>query len=312
MNPLNSFFALGGQVLVLFFFVALGFLGKIRRFFTEEGDRFLSDIIYYYTMPALSLVSTNIPITPEVFASALGVLLLSLAWTVFPLSLGSLCTRYLNLPPKRRDAFLFALAFGNVAYLGFPVASLLWGKLGVFYAAIFTLGQNLLLWTLGIWLTERHGGSSRMEWKQILNINVLAISLGFLLSILGISFPPLVAEALKSLGQATVPLALMLVGSNLGGQNPKLLVPSCPLIWLTFLKLLLLPLLIWIAVLHFPLEPLAKGVAVMEVAMPTAAIGPAIAQKYGGDHEFLSQGVLVTTLFSLFTIPLWAGLILAK
>jgi predicted permease len=42
--------------------------------------------------------------------------------------------------------------------------------------------------------------------------------------------------------------------------------------------------------------------------MPSAASLPIVAQIYKADNNFISQGVFLTHLFSIFTIPIWFSL----
>lgn len=79
---------------------------------------------------------------------------------------------------------------------------------------MYTLGHNLLFFTLGVWSMQDHE-KHRLDWRQILNINVLAIIAGFSFALLHIRLPEVIFRPLDSLGQATIPLALFLVGSML-------------------------------------------------------------------------------------------------
>jgi len=259
-------------------------------------------------MPALAITSMNLEVTRQQLNNALLILTFAFVLVLLSYTFTILVAAWLHLPLKRNYAFRFGTTFANVAYLGFPVAYILFGRLGVFYAAMYTLGHNLLFFTLGVWLMQGHEQRS-LDWRQIFNINVLAIVLGFFMALLHIQMPDTIFRSLESLGQATIPLALLLVGSMLAELPVKTLFANKIIYLITVIRLLIFPLLSLGAVLLVPgLDKTVRVVIIMQMAMPTAAIAPAIARKYSGEYKLLSDAVTVTTLLSMLTIPFWAGL----
>jgi len=47
--------------------------------------------------------------------------------------------------------------FGNVGFIGIPIISSLFPQKGMLYIALFTIVDQLLLWTLGLSLTSKNG-----------------------------------------------------------------------------------------------------------------------------------------------------------
>jgi len=307
---MQELLSVGAQVGALFFFVALGFLGRRRQILSAQGDKVVSDIIFYFTMPALTVTSMNLKVSSAELTNAWLILAASLVLVLLSYALTVLVAAGLHLPQRTGYAFQFATAFGNVAYLGFPVAYILFGRLGVFYAAMYSLGHNLLFWTLGVWLMQDHEHQKSLDWRQIFNINVLAIILGFSLALLHWQIPELIFHPLDSLGQSTVPLALILVGSMLA-ESPLGSLAGHKIVYLmTAIRLLIFPALALLAMVLLPIgDKTARIIIIVEMAMPAAAIAPAVARKYAGDYNLLSEGVVATTLISLLTIPLWVWLV---
>ena len=46
------------------------------------------------------------------------------------------------------------------------------------------------------------------------------------------------------------------------------------------------------------------GTCVLLAAMPMASTGAILAEKYGGNAEFASHGVFISTLLAMLTLPL--------
>ncbi len=77
-----------------------------------------------------------------------------------------------------------------------------------------------------------------------------------------------------------------------------------------FLRLILIPLVIFIAFRLAALPRIVIGTAVLLGAMPAGTTVALLADKYGMDTGFAGKLVLVTTLASLLTLPVWSYLCL--
>ena len=300
--------SLGREIGVLFVYVFLGALGRLAGILSVESDKVVSNIIFYFTMPALTIASMSLSVNTSQLYEGLLVLISAIVLVCLSYSFVVFVSRVFKIGGKMRDAFCFGSMFGNVTYLGFPICYLLFGKIGIFYAALYSLGHNLLFWTMGVWIIgkkdERH-----IKWSDILNINVISIAVGSLLAVTHISVPNILLQPLNGLGEATVPLALMLVGSMMADEGGRMLVPNKLASLSAAVKLVVLPGLTLLLLRALPfIAPIAKTVVLLEMGMPAAALAPAVARKYDGAYNFLSQVVVVTTLISLIIVPVLAWL----
>ncbi len=98
---------------------------------------------------------------------------------------------------------------------------------------------------------------------------------------------------------------LFIVGFQLGKFRLRELLASRECYVLAAVRLLVLPLVLVIAS-HFLFAGLTLflKIVILEYAMPAATCGVILVQKYGGDIRYMSRGVVMTTLFSIVTIPL--------
>jgi len=58
-----------------------------------------------------------------------------------------------------------------------------------------------------------------------------------------------------------------------------------------------------LAKVGFHLPTVARVIVVLVAAMPVAIVCSVMAERYGGDTQLAAQGIFLTTLFSLFTVP---------
>ena len=208
--------------------------------------------------------------------------------------------------PGQKGVWRYTLAFPNVAFIGYPVVSALFGPEALFYAVILVLPFNLMTFTLGpLMLT----GAKRFSLRQMFSPCVAASILALVLALGRLRPPAMIGEALEFVGGVTVPLSLLFVGSLLAGLPLGRMLAS-PRLWiLTAVRLLALPSVLCFLLRWMGTDPLILGVAVTQMAMPAAVNGSLLCMEYGGDAECMAQITFVSTLASIVTIPILAAVL---
>lgn len=302
-----SFFDTLCEMLVILFAMAMGFLAHRLGYFNAETDQRLSKVILNLTMPAMivSAVITgdSLPELREVLA----VLEVAAVFYLLEMVFALIAPRLLGGTPGQRGVWRFGLVFGNIAFIGYPVATALFGSGALFYAVILAMPFNLLSYTLGPLMLV---GAKRFRWRQLLTPCTVAAVLGLFFALTRLRPPAIVGECLAFVGDVTVPLSLLVVGSLLAGL-PVGQVFKSPRLWcLSLLRLLVLPAILFAILQLLGTEPTLLGIAVIEIAMPVAINGSMLCLEYGGDKETMAQATLLTTAASIVTIPLIASLLL--
>ena len=134
------------------------------------------------------------------------------------------------------------------------------------------------------------------------NPMILAISLGLLWSGFAIPIPRVMNDFLTILGGAATPGALFAIGASLASKSAERIEVAG---WLTFCKLILHPIFVAVGVVVlFPIDPFSATVVVGSAAMPVAGNVFMLAQHYGVAPQRVSSAILVSTAFSILTVPL--------
>ena len=243
---------------------------------------------------------------PEL-AEVLAVLKVAAVFYLLEMVFALAAPRLLGGTPGQKGVWRFGLVFGNIAFIGYPVATALFGPEALFYAVILAMPFNLLSYTLGPLMLV---GAKRFQWKQLITPCTTAAVLGLFFALTRLRPPALVGECLAFVGNVTVPLSLLVVGSLLAGL-PMGQVFKSPRLWcLSALRLLVLPGVLYIILRALGTESLLLGITVIEMAMPVAVNGSMLCLEYGGDKECMAQATLLTTAASIITIPLIASALL--
>ena len=146
--------------------------------------------------------------------------------------------------------------------------------------------------------------------KKIFNIGVIACIAAMLLYFLQTPVPSFLQAFITNLGNLTAPLSMMIIGASLAQMPLKELFLDKKLLLFSLVKLLLLPAVWMIMVNRVAEQEILRGVCLVMMATPAGSMTAMLAQQYGGDYETASQGVALTTVLSVITMPLLAAVFL--
>lgn len=217
-------------------------------------------------------------------------------------------SKLLRLDNSKRYITAFMLLFGNTGFIGIPVIRALYGTEAVFFAAILEMVNDVVIFTIGMMLIQMSAGAKlRFEPKLFLNPGLIGVIVGLLLFLLDIHLPEVIGGAVEMVGDATTPLTMFLIGYQLGGLKAKEILKDASIYVISFTKLLIVPVLalivLRVAVGDFSL---LEKVLIMSFAMPAGSVSVIFSQQYRGETAFATKTVLLSTLFSIVTIPVFA------
>ncbi|MEZ5872009.1 MAG: AEC family transporter [Nitratireductor sp.] len=304
-------------VVPLFGLVFLGFVaGKLAKI-PIEGLAWLNFLVVYVALPALffRLLSK----TPLNEFANIGFI----AGTTFATLLIFCITFFLaglrnggNVGEATIQGF--AGAYGNIGYMGPPLAIAAFGpEAGVPVALIFCF-DNSLHFTLAPLLMAFHSderaGASQLAGAILRKIFthpfILATIFGVAAAALRLQPPDAIDKLLEVLAAGAAPCALFAMGVT-AALRPLKRVPV-ELAYLIPIKLILHPLLLLVIVSQVThgVPIVWIEVAVLLAALPSATNVFVIAQQYGVWQERASSAVVVSTVLAVFTVT--AYIYLAK
>ena len=293
-------------MLTLFALVVVGFVAGKLGYLGGDFDRQLSRLVINITCPALILSSAmtgELPdrryILPLLLISLLTYLLLSVA--------GFLLPRYLVKDQRVQGAVGFALIFGNVGFMGYPVVASIFGHEAVFYAAVLNVVNTFAVFTIGTMLItgKSEVEDSRFQKKVLYSTPMLAAYLTMLIVIFRIdNIPAWICQPLTMIGNITVPAALLIIGSSMSNLPLRALMGNTTVYATTLFRLALLPIGIYYLCLLLGFSSFVVNINTVVIAMPVATYGTILCLKYHKDTTLMTEVTFITTLLSMLTIPL--------
>lgn len=292
-------------MLTLFALVAVGFVAGKLGYLGGDFDRQLSRLVINITCPALILSSAMTGELPD-RRYILPLLLISTLTYLLLTAVGFLLPRYLTSDRNAQGPVGFALIFGNVGFMGYPVVASIFGHEAVFYAAVLNVVNTFAVFTIGtILITGGSNDRKHSEKKVIYSTPMFAAYLTMAIVALRIdNIPDAISQPLTMLGNITVPAALLIIGSSMSQLSLRTMLGNCTVYTTTLLRLAILPVGIHFLMKLMGFAPLVNNINTLVIAMPVATYGTILCLKYGKDTTMITEVTFVTTLVSVVTIPL--------
>ena len=293
-------------MLTLFVIVIVGYVAGKLGYLGGDFDRQLSRLVINITCPALILSSSMTGELPD-RRFILPLLLISAITYIALTGAAFLLPRYMTKRKEDRGAIGFALMFGNVGFMGYPVVASIFGHEAVFYAAVLNVVNTFTVFTIGTILIT---GSSNIEGKRfekkvLYSTPMLAAYLTMLIVALEINnIPGFICQSLTMLGNITVPAALLIIGSSMSQLPIRSLLGNTTVYLTTALRLALLPLAVYYLTSLMGFSPMVVNINTVVIAMPVATYGTILCLKYGKDTTLMAEVTFITTLLSMISIPL--------
>ncbi|WP_049986077.1 AEC family transporter [Halobellus rufus] len=285
--------------LLVLLFVGTGL--RATGILDESRTRLLNTVAYYAALPALIFVSTYDRAIGELLTGKLFVGLLAavfgtvaIAWVVHR---GS-------EEPGRRSVAIVQSYHSNLGYLGLPLVAATFDARVTAIASV-VLGVVSLtqvpLTILVLTSINEADASIGEELDRLARNPVLAtLVAGLTIGSLGLSVPGPITTGLDVLGTLALPIALLCVGASLQIDLPNVDVGASGAV--VAVKIVCMPALGWIALSLLGVDAATFTASIVMLGTPTAVSTYVFATELGGDGEFASLNVFLTTLASIATL----------
>lgn len=312
------------KIASMFLVMALGWVARKRALITDAAGRVLSRLLVDMIFPALVFTQMLRTVNPQVLRESWFVPILGAAVIVIAKVVGQL-----GMPLFRHKGALatavFLVAMPNWVFFPLPIVEKLFGDAGVRDVLLCNVGAQLMLWTIGVW-TLRGTMPRQTAFKELaMNHGLVATVAGIVMalvlpftrtletvSVTGVSVGVLsaasVVQALAMLGSLTIPLSLVITGSQLGSLNLAAHYPTRDFVGVIVLRLLVAP-AITIAIftaailLGLRIPEVTRMTTYLIAAMPVAISCSIVTQRFGGDTLLAARAIFYSTLASILTVP---------
>jgi len=290
------------QQLELIFLIAIGIILNKTRVITDKSRGSISDLLINLMLPASVLgafLSTE-RFTPELMQNCMDIFIISVVTHALTVLFGG---RIFRCCGKEKEAIMhYGMIVPNTAFIGIPVAGALFGDTGLLYTSVYFIPSEICMWTFALALFKKNENVN--IFKAIMTTPAAdAVFLGLIILISGISLPEFITNGILSLGSCTTPVSMLVIGAILADADYKKII-SAPILSFTIVRLVIFPLIIFVFMKLMSVDDTVLGIGLVMAAMPAAAATSILADKFNADAEFATNIVVMSTIFSIVTIPL--------
>ena len=290
------------QIAELFLMILMGYIIVKTGLLKGEDSKVISKIVLYLVIPCVIINAFQVDYTSEKVKELLLVFAASVLLQVILLAWGAGKVLKLN------EVEATSIYYSNSGNLIVPLVTFILGKEWVLYGCVFMSVQLVFLWTHGKNAISREG---KWDWKKIVfNVNMISVFAGVVLFFTKIRLPEIVDQALSSVGSMIGPASMIVTGMLIAEMSLKSIFTNGRIYFITFIRLVAVP---GIALLLLKVSGLVNGsldgkkillIVFLAVITPSASTVTQMCQVYGNDSRYASAINVMTTLFSIITMPL--------
>lgn len=308
-------------------FLLAGFGAALKKagILKRESRTVITDLVLYGFLPCNIINSFRMEFDFEILKKFALILLISLVVQAVCYALSRIL--YNQKPDAVKRVLQYCTLVSNSGFLGLPIAESIYGAEGVMYASVFIIPMRVMMWSVGISCFTESPDKKTVFKKIALHPCIIAVYIGLGLMLFQNPLSVLVAQlstagavgsaaklllhaldkAVRSAGGCTTATTMILIGTMLADVSPRDMLEADTIL-ISVVRLGILPLLVLLGCRAAGISPFLTGVCVLMTGMPAGSTSAILAAKYGCDYVFATKCVVVTTLLSMITVPLWCML----
>ena len=301
------------QIYIVFFkifvCIALGFVLNKTRVIDRRTEKTLSDILLKAVFPFTIISSSQYVYSVAAVKGIIAVAVFAAVY--YALSLFLMCKglRLTKIGDDEQRIMSTSAVFANTGFIGFPLMQALFGKYGLLLAAVFNLLYNVFFYTAGVIILSKKPFRPIDLCRSAVSLSSI---IALILFVIPWRMPVFIQDTISLVGNMTVPLSLIVIGSMLSSINPKKLFTDSKSYVTVVIRMVIIPAVVFIFLIlvsrHFEILPVTKYTMLLMSALPCGSMNVIYAEQYDTAPQFATRTVALSMIFMLFTMLFWSWL----
>lgn len=292
------------QMVMIFILILTGFVLYKKKMISDSASKDLSALVVNVCSPGLIIVSmfndlSQIPRENVVFVGVIAVI-----FYIFLILFGYFLVWVLKVPDSLRNAYVLMTVFGNTGFIGIPVALAIIGPESMVYVIVFNFLFNLTIFTFGIMLLKKDTEGKKRTWKDYLSPGLIVCIAAFLIYWFQLGLPEEIETLAGYYGNACTLLSMIVIGISLAGMKVRDMMQNKRLLAFVIIRFIAFPVILALALRPVLPDLLIRATVVLMAALPVGNFPAMLCEQYGRDPKPIAEGIVVTTILSVFTITL--------
>lgn len=311
---MEIFFKTLQQVLVMIFFIAIGYFMHRKKFLPVNAAKTISSLLTNFILPAYVIGNLSANVTRESIAMYGSYMLAGLVCLAAFLAIAYALSRVLKNTFSDRKLLLYMLAFSNYSYFGYPLIEFVYGAEVLAKVLVFVIPLTVFIYTSGVRMIvsggekgeNRHG---KYKIQPVIPALIFAIIMGLIgVDLTGESPDFLLTGAgmiISSAKSCMSALSMLLTGIVLAKFSLKELGSSWKAVVIAAVRLVLIPAVVigicLLLRLLFGLE--GEQYLLIPAVISAMPIGMNIVIFRGDDGADSAKVCFYSLILALMTIP---------
>ncbi len=306
----------------MFLLAGIGVVLKRTGVLPDSAKGILTDFVLYFILPCNIINSFRVEFDRSILGKFAVVFGVSVLVQVLSYTLSKLL--YNRKPAEVKRVMQYCTIVSNSGFLGLPIAESIYGAEGMMYVSVFIIPMRIMMWSAGISCFTESPDLKSVVKKLVVHPCIVAVYIGLGLMIFQnplnqflTAIPEetvvemavtvvagTLSKVVRSAGNCTTTLTMILIGMMLAEVQPREMLNTDA--WMmTGIRLLLIPGVVFLFSRAVGLPYLLGSICVLMTAMPAGSTSAILAAKYGCDYTFASKCIVISTLLSLLSTPVW-------
>lgn len=301
---MNTFSILTAQIGMFVIYMLAGVILIRTRVMNRENLEVISKFVIKLALPVMIFINTVNGVERKTLFHSLSIFLIAGIMYICLFLLSYISGIFFHLHGNHRQLYSAMSVFGNVGFMGIPIVTSIYPENGMLYICVFTIIDQLMLWTAGVRLTSgTNSQKNRFDFRKLINPVTVSIFLAVICVLTGIRLPEVLNNSLQKIGQTATPLAMIYLGGVFACIDVLKNIRRLDYYGIVILKMLLFPLFFYVLLGYLPVSSEIRTTMALTSAMPVMSSVVMMANAYGSDDDYAMGGILVTTICSVFTLP---------
>lgn len=297
------------QMIIFFGIFAVGFIVARIHVVSQEHLPAIAQIATKVLLPAMIFYSTYVNCARETIIENWQMVLLAALFYALISLVTFAIAKFMKLEHDKDRVFQLCFIFGNTGFVGIPLMAAVFPDAGLVYMMLFSLVDQLVFWTYGIWLsTERkhhHPVKGHMNLRSLISPNTVAIVVVVAFVMLGIPVWSPLLSIFGTISSATPAICMLYLGMLAAFSDVRPVLKKPELYVGMLVKMIALPVALGKVLIMTEFIPQGMAMALaMIAALPVMTVVPMIAAQNGHEGEYATGITVVTLVASIVTIPL--------
>ena len=306
---MEQFFIILQQLFIFTFFVLIGFLCVKYKIMDQATLNSMSKFIIMITMPAMLICNLLSGPSYIDLLNSLPIFVVYLICFIILYLLNCIVVYFFRFDKKKANIYKALATFSNAGFIGIPLILAVFKQEGGVFSSLCTIVDQIMLWTLGVKLTSNLNNHTLEGLKKFMNPSLIAIAISLFGVVLELRLPRALFYSLSPIGSMTPVLSMIYIGGLFCFSNIKKYFKNLELYVLILFKMIIFPLMVWLILKQTQISENIVRAVVLLFSLPSMTSIAIFAQKYENNPEYAVATVLITSMFSVATVPLVVFLI---